>query len=258
MSNLKLVALVPHPPIMVQEVGGFEVEKVAMTVKAMNLLGKKITSIMPDTIILVTPHSTYHPSKFSIYTNEKLSGNLAMFGADQVNLNFQNDTDFVKKISEKYPMYEIKDIPLDHGTIVPMSFIKDAGFTGNLVVINYCGLPSEEQFAFGQKIRKVIKSFENKKFIFVASGDMSHRLIPHAPAGFHPDAHVFDDKIKQAIEQGDYDLIENIAFDVRERAGECGYNSLMIALGVLDSKAMKNKVYSYEGPFGVGYMVATL
>jgi aromatic ring-opening dioxygenase LigB subunit len=46
--------------------------------------------------------------------------------------------------------------------------------------------------------------------------------------------------------------------ELRERAGECGYRSIVIALGCAADRPGQYQVLSYEGPFGVGYMVAVL
>ena len=42
-----------------------------------------------------------------------------------------------------------------------------------------------------------------------------------------------------------------------EEAGECGYKSIIILLGALSLVPnFKFEILSYEGPFGVGYLVA--
>ena len=41
-------------------------------------------------------------------------------------------------------------------------------------------------------------------------------------------------------------------------AGECGYRSILVALGVAEASAPSCEVISYEAPFGVGYLVAQL
>jgi aromatic ring-opening dioxygenase LigB subunit len=46
--------------------------------------------------------------------------------------------------------------------------------------------------------------------------------------------------------------------DLRERAGECGYRSILIASGSIDESAENHESLSYEAPFGVGYLVAVL
>jgi hypothetical protein len=45
---------------------------------------------------------------------------------------------------------------------------------------------------------------------------------------------------------------------LRRCAGECGYRSIVIALGSAGRELTDHQVLSYEGPFGVGYMVAVL
>jgi aromatic ring-opening dioxygenase LigB subunit len=43
-----------------------------------------------------------------------------------------------------------------------------------------------------------------------------------------------------------------------ESAGECGYHSALVLFGALEGSSYKPAIYSYEGPFGVGYMVANM
>jgi AmmeMemoRadiSam system protein A len=42
-----------------------------------------------------------------------------------------------------------------------------------------------------------------------------------------------------------------------EEAGECGYRSILIMSGVLSGLQYQSHLYSYEGPFGVGYACAS-
>ena len=44
--------------------------------------------------------------------------------------------------------------------------------------------------------------------------------------------------------------------DFVDDAGECGYRSILILMGILDGLNIKPRILSYEGPFGVGYLVA--
>ena len=43
--------------------------------------------------------------------------------------------------------------------------------------------------------------------------------------------------------------------DLIAEAGECGLKSIVILLGILDGINYKPRLLSYEGPFGVGYLV---
>src|SRR5205085_5464764 len=84
------------------------------------------------------------------------------------------------------------------------------------------------------------------------------RLKPDAPAGYNPNAHLFDEEVVEAIRSGAPDQIVNIDQELRRAAGECGYRSMLVALGVIQDESTSTEVISYEAPFGVGYLVAQL
>jgi len=262
-DNLLMAAISPHPPIIIPEVGGKECLKVQKTITALQELAGQVVSANPGTIIIVTPHSYYDPNLFTVYSEKKLQGSFSRFGAPQVKLFCQNDTDLIQLIQDttKDDFGYLNKIPsgasLDHGTCVPLYFILKAGYKGKVIVINYTSLSPEKHLLFGEKLAKAI-SLSDKKIAFIASGDLSHRLIPEAPAGYEPDAKQFDEIFVCSVESGNYEDIINIDLELRIKAGECAYNSMMVALGVLQNKPLNNRLFSYEGPFGVGYMVATL
>jgi len=52
--------------------------------------------------------------------------------------------------------------------------------------------------------------------------------------------------------------IVEIDQDLRALAGECGYRSMLVAIGAGRELPLACEVLSYEAPFGVGYMVAQL
>ncbi|HRR92016.1 MAG TPA: AmmeMemoRadiSam system protein A, partial [bacterium] len=93
------------------------------------------------------------------------------------------------------------------------------------------------------------------KVLFVASGDMSHRLIPGAPAGYDPMGEVFDQAMVEILKNGNLKALLEIDPDLAERAGECGLRSLIMLAGIMDGKRIRTRFLSYEGPFGVGYLV---
>ena len=56
-----------------------------------------------------------------------------------------------------------------------------------------------------------------------------------------------------------YDVKGILGFDdaLADEAGQDALWSIAILLGALDGLKVKHEVLSYEGPFGVGYMVAS-
>jgi AmmeMemoRadiSam system protein A len=83
-------------------------------------------------------------------------------------------------------------------------------------------------------------------------------LKPEAPAGYNPAAHRFDDEVVAAIHDNSPARIIDIDQDLRRMAGECGYRSMLVALGATNGLPRACEVLHYEAPFGVGYLVAQL
>jgi AmmeMemoRadiSam system protein A len=97
-----------------------------------------------------------------------------------------------------------------------------------------------------------------QKVAFLASGDMSHRLRPGAPAGYHPAAEGFDRQFMEWIRAGSYQSLSQCDPDLQDLAAEDVVDSTRVAAAAVEWKADGHEVLSYEGPFGVGYGVAVL
>jgi AmmeMemoRadiSam system protein A len=110
---------------------------------------------------------------------------------------------------------------------------------------------------FGRCIRSAADAV-GRPVAFVASGDLSHRLKPEAPAGYNPAAYRFDNEVVDAIHDNSPNRIMEIDHDLRRTAGECGYRSMLVALGATQGLQPACEVLNYEAPFGVGYLVAQL
>jgi len=100
---------------------------------------------------------------------------------------------------------------------------------------------------------------QNTKYnvALIASGDLSHCLKEEGPYGFHPDGPKFDKELIECLKKKD---IENILKldNIYPEAGECGLRSFCFLLGILETSKInyQTEILSYEGPFGVGYLVA--
>jgi aromatic ring-opening dioxygenase LigB subunit len=91
----------------------------------------------------------------------------------------------------------------------------------------------------------------------VASGDLSHALTHDAPAPYDPRGKLFDDEIVQQLGIGDFAALGRIDPLLLEGAAECGLRSFLALGGFLGDDALVDpEILSYEGPFGVGYLVA--
>jgi len=254
----------PHPPLAVPAVGrGKESKEIKDTLKAMDDVAVEIAAIAPETIIYITPHSTVYSDYFHISPGRNAFGDLGRFGAPQVRFETRYDVELVTKISDTAALNDIaagtkgeRDASLDHGVTVPMWFINQRYTDYRSIRISQSGMAPSEHYMLGQIIAIAAEN-TGRKTVLIASSDLSHKLENEGPYGFAKEGPEFDAMIVKILASGDFLSLLKIPDSLRDRAAECGYNSLMILAGCLDNQSVEAKLLSYEGPFGVGYAVAS-
>ena len=262
-DRIVFAGIAPHPPLLVPEIGGARIEDVARSQRALREFSRRLVATSPETVVVISPHSPLDPRSFTARSSERLGGDFRDFRAPHIRLEFQNDLELLNAIRVAaaeggVDLRELdRDYPLDHGAMVPLYYLHEAGWRGAVVVIGFTNRLTEAHLAFGRAIREAARSTD-KPVAVVASGDLSHRLIIGGPYEFEPTAHLFDENVVGAIAEGDSRAVVNIDPGLVARAGECGYRSIIVALGSVDENLRDHEVLSYEGPFGVGYMVAVL
>lgn len=261
-GSIVFVGMAPHPPIMVPEVGGKAVAEVRGSIDAMREMAERIIACGAETILIISPHAPLEAHAFVAYHEPELRGDFADFRAPQSTVNAPLDLELLDALNsaaaeDGFRIVPLKGCELDHGIAVPLYFLLRNGWQGRVVALGYSFLSNEEHLRFGASIRRAVEA-AGRAVAFIASGDLSHRLTPDAPAGYHPDAHLFDEQVVAAIRANAPDRIECIDQNLRRLAGECGYRSLLVAVGVANKSSANCEVLCYEAPFGVGYMVAQL
>jgi aromatic ring-opening dioxygenase LigB subunit len=260
--------IVPHPPLLIPEVGGRDIAKVSSTVKAMESLGEKIGKLQPDVLVMISPHTPMSRSVFFIKLAATLQGSFSSFGCPKVRLVKQNDLELVEAImalceENKFPLQGISAASssfsytgedLDHGLLVPLYYL-DKYIETPIVSFSISGLGYSSHFQLGRIAASACTKL-GRKAVFVASGDLSHRLIPGAPAGYSQRGKDFDQLIVDIAGRGDFDSLYGIDEGLVEEAGECGFRSIHAMWGALKNGELESSVLSYEGPFGVGYLVS--
>ncbi len=261
-SSLVFSGIAPHPPIMVPEVGRESLAKVRQSIDGMAEMARRIIDSGATTLVLISPHAPLDLSAFVAYPGPVIEGDFSAFRAPAARVEAHVDEELLDAIrdsaaTDDYEVISLQDAKLDHGTAVPLYFLQCNGWNGGVVALGYSYLPNEHHVRFGTCIRKAVDHI-GRRVAFVASGDLSHRLRPEAPAGYNPIAHVFDEEVVEAIRGNKPEQIARIDPELRNMAGECGYRSMLVALGATRDLPAACDVLSYEAPFGVGYLVAQM
>ncbi len=257
--SLVLGALTPHPPIIIPEVGGPELEKAKYTVEGMKRLSRKLKEINPKRIVIVTPHNIVLGDAVGVLIADNFKGSLGQFGGPR-DFSYPSDRIFAELILKKgresgLPIDSVRNSRLDHGVLVPLYYLLGVKSDIPIVVMSFAFLSNYDLYEIGSFLEELIE-LDPLPTAFIASGDLSHRLTYDAPAGYSPYGKEFDQRIVEIIKSFDKDALLNMDPYLLEEAGECGYRPIVMLFGALSSWEVKTEVLSYEGPFGVGYCVA--
>jgi len=261
-SALVFAGIAPHPPIMVPEVGREAITEVRSSIDAMATLTARIVNAGAETVIIISPHAPLDPAAFIAYEGPQLHGDFSSFRSATTTVEADIDEELLNEISQIAAEHELRLLKiqghdLDHGTAVPLYFLQRNGWHGRVIALGYSFVSNEDHVRFGNCIRQAIEQV-GRPVAFIASGDLSHRLKMNAPAGYNPIAHFFDEEVVDAIRTSATGRIVNMDQELRRMAGECGYRSMLVAIGVAGGGESNCEVLNYEAPFGVGYLVAQL
>lgn len=263
MSGIIFGCITPHPPLLLPDIGRGQEQEISATIKAMQKLAQDLYLAKPNLALIVSPHGQWRYNAMGIFTGPVSTGNMWNWGSKEPEISLPNDTDFAKSLIKvcnkvKIPISSLgrDTYALDHGVMVPLHFLFSSLKGIPLVPLTFSALPLTTHLEFGRVLHEVASGL-NKRAALIASGDLSHRLLPGAPAGYDPTGKEFDELIVKASSRMDVKSITDMKDEFIERAGECGLRSIAMLFGALQGKKVKPEVLSYEGPFGVGYLVAS-
>lgn len=256
--------IVPHPPIILPEIGKGQERVIQNTMNAYRMIAHDIASSKPQTIIVISPHAPCYRDYIQISDGPQTFGSFEAFGVKDVDMKVLYDEDFVDMLcsaaaAEGLPAGTLgeQNQTLDHGTMVPLHFILQEYTDFRLVRISVSGFNRDTQVAFGDCLRRVIDESQRNVAV-IASGDLSHKLKEDGPYGFHPMGPVFDEQIVSMIKDNDYARLLDMDENIVEESANCGYPAFLMLYGVLQAYPIDSQFLSYEGPFGVGYATAII
>ena len=252
--------LMCHAPIVVPAVAGERADQCSGTTSAMRQAAARVRAHAPDVLVVISPHGRRDKTRWSVCTAEAVSGSFARFGAPGAGVDLPGAPAAAALLrAQAIELAELShaDLDRDHGALVPLYFTQQAGYRGPTLIITPPARHSEQHEQLGQAIARAA-SYAGQRWVVLASGDMSHRLIPGAPAGFHPRAAQFDDHFRACIDRGSLREACTPDLALRDLAAEDVVDSVAVAAAAVDYQSAGHRTLCYEGPFGVGYLEAVL
>ena len=255
--------MVPHPPMIIPDVGRGSEAQIEETIEAYRQVAREVAALRPQTIIISSPHSVMYADYFHISPGRRAAGSFAAYRAGNVRLKENYDTELVSRICSCAEDMGIsagtlgeKDPSLDHGTMIPLYFI-EMEYTGfEIVRIGLSGLALTEHYRLGMAVQEAV-SQTGRDVVYIASGDLSHKLQTYGPYGYAPEGPAYDSRIMDCSSRAAFG--EYLEFDETfcEKAAECGHRSFVMMAGCLDGLAVRAKKFSYQDITGVGYGICS-
>ncbi|MFA6690642.1 MAG: AmmeMemoRadiSam system protein A [Saccharofermentanales bacterium] len=254
--------VLPHPPIILPEVGRGEEEKVAKTSAAYHRAAQEIAALAPESIIICSSHAPLLRSAFYVANAPHAEGDMRAFGINSVREEVEYDQKLVERLkivsSERNIPLEYTHVEarvLDHGTLLPLAFIHQYYRDFKLLRLGISLLKPKAHYDFGRAVAEAVNR-SNKRTVFIASGDLSHVLKADGPYGYRAEGPRLDQKLTDIFASGELERLLELDPDLVEGAQECGLRTFQVMAGALSETDFDSELYSYEGTFGVGYAIA--
>ena len=206
-------ALLPHPPIMLPEIGQQELKKMEATVTAVSTAASLLVERRPETLVVITPHNYVFSDSAAIFPAARIHGDLGKFGFPDLTMNVNTDMELAEEILRQAdghtPLYRIDEewaekyghaIFLDQGAFVPLYYMKKAGFDGPVVLLSPRFDDYESMTELGHLVVQSAAR-TGRRIAIIASGDLSHRLSPGSPNGYSPSGAIFDKPVMEGLKK---------------------------------------------------------
>ena len=260
--SLVFAGITPHPPMLIPAIGKDKLEKISDTKKSLEELEQELYVAKPQVIIIISPHSSIFEDSFSVNAHNHFVSNFEQFGDLVTKKEWTGSPDIAAKISsaakntraERVPVQLTSEERLDHGASVALHYLTDHLPDTKIVPVGYSARDKESHLNFGKLLKDVILS-EEKRVAVIASGDLSHCATEAATGGYKKEGADFDAELVKNLGNSDFETIFNMDPELVRAADECGYRSILILSGILKNMNCTFKKYSYEAPFGIGYLV---
>ena len=242
-------AITPHPPLLIPAIGKEKASLVEKTHASFLRLEEALYISKPQVIVIISPHTSLFPDAFTVNGHTTFATAFQEFGDMVTTQSWHGAPELAALVShhaKKFhlPVQVVSQEALDHGATIPLFFLTEHLPDVKILPVGYSNLSREEHVRFGNLLKEALLD-ANKRVAVIASGDLSHT----------EPGRTFDEALLRALKANDVQSILSIPEGTVTAAKECGYRSILIALGMLEHMHTTFSAYSYETPVDIGYAV---
>ena len=253
---------VPHPPLIVPAVGQGSERQIPEITAAYEQVAREVAELSPDVVVVSSPHAPAWRDAFYVAGDARFDGSMARFRAPQERVQVAGDAQLAAAVCQAA---EAEGIPagtfghagtaLDHATFIPLWFLARAGRRAPMLLLGLSGLPYQAHVQMGRIVAQQAERL-GRRAVWIASGDLSHKLKEDGPYGFAPEGPQFDERICEIFASGRLERLAEFDPAFADTAAECGLRSFLLMAGALEGLKLRAELLARSGVFGVGYGVA--
>lgn len=261
-TPIPFAALVPHPPILLPQIGKGREREAAATLDAFADLRRHLRNSGARRILLISTHGIVTLRRFHVLA-APLRTNLARFGAPGLSVDLPDDRPFAELLAEIAVHDGVPLSPVqsweegDHSACVPLALLDVPALQIPLSVVGISFLPADAHYELGRAIARAIRC-SGVPTAVIASGDGAHSLAENSPAGFHPRARAFQDDFEAALARLDAPALLGFDQDLRRAIDESVVSPAAVLLGIIESSPASAEILSAEALWGVAYTAARI
>ena len=254
-----LGAVLPHPPILLPQIGKGRETEAQATLDAYNIVAARLRELAVQRLLMISTHGIVTLQRYHIL-GSALSGDLERFQANLLTFERDVDTDMVAAIQSAADAHGVPLTPTkhweqsDHSVGVPLRLLGDA-VPAQIAIVSISFRPPQDHYEFGRCIANALSGFPEPTAI-IASGDAVHTLTEDSSYGLHPRAAEVQEQYETSLANWDHDALIGIDESLRRDVDESVISPTLILMGALPGIKLHPRILASEHPWGVGYVSA--
>lgn len=257
--------IVPHSPLLLQTVGKEYSQQTRKTKRSLTDLCNDLLAMQPDVVCVIHPHGTTTPDRFLMETGDApASLDLSEFGDMVTATSWQLATTAAQSVarvvgSQQFPYSLTTTSTISYDVGVPLEFFPKPYATFKVLPITIA--PSIDRMTHVNLGALLAEAFHDTKLRIaaLASAELSSHASAAATGGMRPEGERYDQFIQSSFKRDDrVRRLLSLDDGTIELAESCGFLPLLVLSGILKRKKVAMVRRSYEHPFGIGFLVASL
>ncbi len=258
---IALGAVLPHPPVLLPEIGNGRERRAQATLNAYRTVARRLRQRAIRRLLIISTHGIVTLRRFHLLDAD-VNGDLSRFGAPETRFRHKIDRELGNAI---FQAAQSAGIPLsradrwetsDHAIGVPLTLLGDA-VPDRIGVVSISFRPPRDHLRFGRTIGEALARFPQPMAV-IASGDAAHTLSVASAYGHHPRAAEVQQQYESALLDWSPQRLCEIDEDLRREVDESVISPTLILMGAMQDLPARPHMLASEHPWGVGYVTSLI